>query len=466
MKPDLLRTIPKVDLLLEKAGARPDMAAAPYIHLLAAIRRTLADLRRDLRAGRAEAAPDLEALLRTVSLNLKEELTFSLRPVVNATGIVLHTNLGRSVLSEAAAGWVAQIASSYTTLEYDPLAGGRGSRQAHLETLLTRLTGAEAALAVNNNAAALLLIMAALCGGREIVVSRGELVEIGGSFRLPEILKQGGVRLREVGTTNQTTPADYAEALDPERVGGLLKVHPSNFRIIGYTRQPETAELAALAAARGLPLIYDLGSGLISGLEDLKISGEPTVAQVLAEGADLVCFSGDKLLGGAQAGLIVGRKNLVARLKTHPLARPLRIDKLTLAALEATLRLHLDPERARREIPTLAMIFAEPAELHARAERLKDLLTAADPTLVLEVVAVEGQTGGGAAPERPLPSWAVAVVHPRLSAERLEAALRGRDMPIVARIGHDRLLLDVRTIRPGQLPLVAEALADRNLAAG
>ncbi|MCL2029165.1 MAG: L-seryl-tRNA(Sec) selenium transferase [Deltaproteobacteria bacterium] len=455
MAPALLRSIPKVDLLLQGAAAVPDLAAAPRVHLLAAIRRTLAELRRDLLEGRIREAPGLEALLAAVRVHLEEETAHSLRPLVNATGVVLHTNLGRSILGRAAAARVAEIAAAYSTLEFDPRAGGRGSRQAHVENLLTRLTGAAAAMAVNNNAAALLLIMAAICGGREVIVSRGELVEIGDSFRLPEILAQGGVTLREVGATNKTTLADFAGAITRERSGGLLKVHASNFRIIGYTGQPTAAELASLAAARGLPLICDAGSGALG----IKLPGEPGLAELLAAGADLVCFSGDKLLGGPQAGLVVGRADLVARLKVHPLARALRIDKLCLAALEATLRLHLDPERAQREIPTLAMLQADAGELRARAEALKTALAAAAPALSLAVVEVEGQAGGGAAPEYPLPSWAVALGHPHFSAEGLDAALRRGTPPVVGRINRERLLLDVRTILPGQFALLAGAAA-------
>ena len=451
----LLRAIPKVDFLLRRAEAVPDLALAPRVHLLSAIRRTLAELRRDLLAGRLAAVPGLENLLAVVRGHLAEETAFSLRPVVNATGLVLHTNLGRSILGEAAAARVAEVAASYSNLEYDLHDGERGSRQAHVENLLASLTGGAAALAVNNNAAALLLIMAAVCGGREVIVSRGELVEIGDSFRMPEILAQGGVVLREVGATNKTTLADYAGAITPERSGGLLKVHPSNFRMIGYTHQPTVAELAHLASARGLPLICDAGSGAVG----LKMPGEPDPAELLEAGADLVCFSGDKLLGGPQAGLVVGRADLVARLRVHPLARALRIDKLCLAALEATLRLHLDPDQARRAVPTLAMLSVEIDELRARAEALRTSLAAAAPTLNLSVVEVEGQAGGGAAPEYPLPSWAVALTHPRLSAERLEEALRRGDPPVVGRIHRERLLLDVRTIRPGQFALLAGVAA-------
>jgi len=451
----LLRAIPKVDLLLKRAEDEPGLSSAPRVHLLAAIRRALADLRRDLLAGRLTALPGQEALMEAVRGHLAVETAMSLKPVVNATGVVLHTNLGRSILGQAVAARVAEIAASYSCLEYDRNSGERVSRQTHVENLLTRLFGGASALAVNNNAAALLLITAAVCGGREVIVSRGELVEIGDSFRLPEILAQGGVVLREVGTTNRTTLADYAGAIAPERSGAILKVHPSNFRLVGYTSRPTVAELASLASARGLPLICDIGSGAMG----LRLPEEPEPAEVLAAGADLVCFSGDKLLGGPQAGLVVGRADLMARLKSHPLARAVRLDKLCLAALEATLRLLLAPDQARRDIPTLAMLHADAGELRVRAETLKTELAAAAPALSLAVVETEGQAGGGAAPEYPLPSWAVAVTHPGLSAEALDAAFRRGEPPVVGRLHRERLLLDVRTIQPGQSALLAEAAA-------
>ncbi len=454
----LLRDIPKVDILLERAAGRPEFRDLPRVHLVEAIRRTLEDLRRHLLGGRLTAVPDEDFLLRRIAERAGEELAFSLRPVINATGVVLHTNLGRAVLSAEVAGHVAAVASSYSTLEYEVEAGVRGSRHAHLEKLLTRLTGAEAALAVNNNAAAVLLMMTALFSGRELIVSRGELVEIGGAFRVPDIMEQGGVRLRAVGATNRTRLADYARAVEPDRTGGILKVHTSNFRIIGYTEQTPLTELSELAHAKGLPLVYDQGGGVLVDLRPLGIPDEPTVREAVKDGADLVSFSGDKLLGGAQAGLIVGRREYIARMKAHPLARALRVDKLTLAALEATLKLYLDPEEAKRAIPTLAMLFAAPEDLERKARTLGRMIAGAAPQLTVEVMATDSQTGGGAAPEKPLPSWAVALKSDGLSEAVMEERLRRGDPPVIVRASQDRLILDVRTIRTDRFEVVAEAL--------
>ncbi len=455
---NLLRGIPKVDVLLELAAETPELEALPRVHLLEAIRRTLEDLRRQLLNGELDAVPKPGLLLRRIAERAEAELAFNLRPVINATGVVLHTNLGRAVLSAQVAEHVAAVASSYSTLEYDAAEGRRGSRHTHLEALLTRLTGAEAAMAVNNNAAAVLLIMTALFNGRELIVSRGELVEIGGAFRVPDIMEQGGVNLRPVGTTNRTRLADYARAVDPEKTGGVLKVHTSNFRIIGYTEQTSLTELAGLARAHNLPLVYDQGGGTLVDLGPLGIHDEPTVQEALQEGADLVCFSGDKLLGGAQAGLIVGRKEYIARLKSHPLARALRVDKMTLAALEATLKPYLDPEEAKRAIPTLAMLFATQAELREKAEHLGRVIAEAGLRLEVGVAGTESQTGGGAAPEKPLPSRAVTLKSDRLSAAALEEKLRRGEPPVIVRTAQDQLLLDVRTIQTEQFELIAEAL--------
>jgi L-seryl-tRNA(Ser) seleniumtransferase len=283
------------------------------------------------------------------------------------------------------------------------------------------------------------------------------LVEIGGSFRIPDIMRQGGVKLKAVGATNRTRLDDYARAIVPDRTGGLLKVHSSNFRIIGYAGQTSAVELAGLARENNLPLVYDLGSGALIDLQPLGFHDEPTVPLALKEGADLVCFSGDKLLGGPQAGLIVGRKNHIDKLKSHPLARALRVDKMTLAALEPVLRLYLEPEEAKRNIPVLAMLFATDEDLRGRAEQLRLILAEAAPHLTFSAVPAESQTGGGAAPEKPLPSWAVAVEGPNVSEVRLEEYLRLNEPPIVARTSQGRLLLDVRTIRPDQYPIIAKA---------
>jgi L-seryl-tRNA(Ser) seleniumtransferase len=361
--------------------------------------------------------------------------------VLNATGVVVHTNLGRAPLSQAALDSVLQAARGFSNLEYDLAEGRRGSRQDHAATVLRRLTGAESALVVNNNAGAVLLALAALAEGREVLVSRGELIEIGDGFRIPDVLARSGARLVEVGTTNRTRAADYERAVGPE-TGAILRVHPSNFRVVGFTERPRLEQLAQIAkrAARDLPVIDDLGSGAFLPLHD-----EPSARESLAAGADLVCFSGDKLLGGPQAGIAVGRAELVERLRRHPLQRALRADKLTLAALEGTLGLYLDPQRARREIPVLRMLEEPAANVRARAERMAGLVGGA----VEETVA---RVGGGALPLLELESYACAVE------EELAGPLRLAEPPVVGIVRDGRLLLDCRTLSDAEAEEAAAAV--------
>jgi len=377
---------------------------------------------------------DLEA-------GLREELAAAraprLRRVINATGVIIHTNLGRAPLAEKALERVREVARGYSNLEYDVSAGARGSRQDHVAESLRRLTGAEGALVVNNNAAAVMLALAALAEGREVLVSRGELIEIGDGFRIPDVLARSGARLREVGTTNRTRAADYAEAIGPE-TAVLLRVHQSNFRVVGFTEQPRLEDLAELARGHGLPLIDDLGSGAL-----VEIGDEPTPRASLAAGADLVCFSGDKLLGGPQAGIVVGRTDLVERLRRHPLQRALRADKLTLAALEATLRLALE---SPDEIPVLRML-REPAEtVRTRAERLARLVGG-------EVEETVARAGGGSLPLAELPSFACAIE------EELAASLRLADPPVIGIVRDGRLLLDCRTLTDSEVEETVAAVA-------
>jgi L-seryl-tRNA(Ser) seleniumtransferase len=360
--------------------------------------------------------------------------------VLNATGVIVHTNLGRAPLPDEAMERLREVGGGYSNLEFDLGSGTRGSRQDHVARILRRLTGAEAALVVNNNAAAVLLALAALAEGREVVVSRGELIEIGDGFRIPDVLARSGARLVEVGTTNRTRAADYERAVGPD-TALLLRVHQSNFRVVGFAEQPATAELAAVAARHGLPLVDDLGSGVLTQLPD-----EPSARDALAAGADLVCFSGDKLLGGPQAGIVVGRSELVERLRRHPLQRALRADKLTLAALEGTLVLYLDPVRALREVPVLRML-AEPTDaVHARAIRLAELTGGT----VEETVA---RVGGGALPLAELPSFACALD------EELATPLRLGEPAVVGVVRDGRLLLDCRTLSDAELDEAAAAVA-------
>ncbi|HEX2393541.1 MAG TPA: L-seryl-tRNA(Sec) selenium transferase [Solirubrobacterales bacterium] len=398
---------------------------------------------RDAVLAGGEAAGE-EVLLAAAAARLDDLRRPSLRRVINATGVVLHTNLGRAPLAPEAVARVAEVATGYSNLEYDLGAGRRGSRGAHVDALLRELSGAEAALAVNNNAAAVLLALSALVGDGEVLVSRGELVEIGGSFRIPDVLAQSGAMLVEVGTTNRTRVGDYAAAIG-ERTRAILHVHQSNFRIVGFTTQPQPGELAALARERGLAMIDDLGSGAPEAVHD-----EPTLAAAVAAGADLVCCSGDKLLGGPQAGLLAGRREAVERCGRHPLARALRLDKLQLAALEATLRAYR--ERGRAALPALAMIDAGEEELAARARRLAEAIGKR-----AAVGRDSGAPGGGSLAEVELEGPVCLVEPGTVGAEELLSRLRRHEPPVVARIVRDRVVLDPRTIAAAELEEVAAA---------
>ena len=425
-----LRDLPSVDRLL----AEPRLAAEPRALVLSAARAALERARAEIGAGRDPGDP-VELVLAELAAAGRPRL----RRVLNATGVIVHTNLGRAPLATAALERVADVGAGYSTLEYDLDAGGRGSRQDHVAPLLRRLTGADAALVVNNNAAAVLLALAALAEGREVLVSRGELIEIGDGFRIPDVLARSGARLVEVGTTNRTRAADYEQAVGPD-TAALLRVHQSNFRVVGFAGQPGLEELAGVAARHGLPLVDDLGSGAL-----LDFGDEPTAQASLAAGADLVCFSGDKLLGGPQAGIVLGRADLVERLRRHPLQRAVRADKLTLAALEGTLALCLDPERARAEIPVLRMLDEPLDAVRGRAERLAGLVGG-------EVEETIGRVGGGALPLAQLPGFACAVE------EELAVALRAGDPPVIGLLRDGRTLLDARTLSEADVDEVAAAV--------
>ena len=454
MDKSLLRHIPKVDELLAPVCALcPD---APAAAVTAAVRHTLDALRAGLLSGGIPEMPAAPALCAAAAEEVRRLRTPSLRPVLNATGVVLHTNLGRACLSARAAAAACAAAEHYSTLEYDVESGGRGLRNTHVETLLCQLTGAESAFVVNNNAAAVLLLLSALTAGGEVVISRGELVEIGGSFRVPDIMSACGTVLREVGTTNKTRIADYAAAIgEPTRA--LMKVHTSNYRIVGFTESVSREELAALAHARGLPVFEDLGSGSLLDMERLGIHGEPTVQGSVSAGVDVVTCSGDKLFGGPQAGVIVGKKKYVEVLKRHPLARALRVDKMTLAALEETLRAYAEG-RALAELPVLVQLSEAPEELRTRAQDLCTLLAARGVTA--ETVETEDCVGGGSVPTQTLMGYAAAVAPQSCRVDELERRLRRRVRPVVARIAQGRLLLCVRTLRADELDAVAAAVAE------
>ncbi|HEU4631193.1 MAG TPA: L-seryl-tRNA(Sec) selenium transferase [Gemmatimonadaceae bacterium] len=454
--PDPRRRLPAVGALLDS----PAFAALTALHPRAVVTDALREAIADAREGAASAGhlaaagrgEDPAEWARRVERVLARSGQPSLRRVLNATGVVLHTNLGRAPLAAAALDAVHECAAGYSNVEYDLARGERGSRYTHCAALLRELTGAGDALVVNNCAAALVLALNSLAAGAGVAVSRGELVEIGGSFRVPEIMERSGARLVEVGTTNRTHAADYVAALDAG-AAAIVKVHRSNFAISGYTAEASLAELAALADARGVPLVHDFGSGLLLDLAPFGLAGEPTVCDAVASGASLVVMSGDKLLGGPQAGIVLGRPELVARLRANPLARALRVDKLTLAALEATLALYRDPARARREIPALAMLTAPADELHERATRVAATLAGAGHAAT--VVPSEGAVGGGAFPTARLSSWAVA---PAGDAAVLVERLRAGRPPVVARVADGRLLVDLRSVPPADDAALAEAL--------
>ena len=419
-----LRDLPSVD---ELARTSSDPLAVD------AARTVLARAREHIKAGTAPG--DLRQWLEQELATVRAP---RLRRVINATGVIVHTNLGRAPLAEEALARLGDAARGYSNLEYDVAAGARGSRQSHVIPLLRKLTGAEAALVVNNNAAAVMLALAALAEGREVLVSRGELIEIGDGFRIPDVLTRSGARLREVGTTNRTRAEDYERAITPE-TALLLRVHQSNFRVVGFTERPSVAELAQVAQRHELPLVDDLGSGALVDLGD-----EPTAREALAAGADLVCFSGDKLLGGPQAGIVVGRMELVERLRRHPLQRALRADKLTIAALEGTLALYLDsPEK----IPVLRMLREGGEAVRARAERLARLVGG-------DVEQTVARAGGGALPLAELSSYACAVE------EELAAKLRASDPPVIALVRDGRTLLDCRTLADAEVDEVAKLIAE------
>jgi L-seryl-tRNA(Ser) seleniumtransferase len=436
-----LRDLPSVDRLLAEQGVRAVASEYGREAVVRAARRALARAREEIRAGFEPG--DLAA--RVVE-EAERGAAPRLRRVLNGTGVVVHTNLGRAPLAGEALERLAEIAAGYSNLEYDLATGQRGSRQDHVAGLLRDLTGAEAALVVNNNAAAVLLALAALAEGREVVVSRGELVEIGDGFRIPDVLARSGARLVEVGTTNRTRAADYERAIADE-TAVLLRVHQSNFRIVGFTEQPPLAELARLAERRGLVLVDDLGSGVLGGdrMRSGPYSDEPSALASLAAGAHLVCFSGDKLLGGPQAGIVCGRADLVERLRRHPLQRALRADKLTLAALEGTLALYRDPARALAEIPVLRMLSEPAGDVRARAERLAGLTGGSvEPTVA--------KAGGGALPLVEVESFACALD------ATLAEPLRTGEPPVVGVVRDGRLLLDCRTLADAEIEEAAAAV--------
>lgn len=446
---DRLRRLPAIDRVVR--GLSPD---APTTATTDAARLAVEDARRLVMSG--EPPPSLESVIENAERLLRERGTAFLQPIVNATGVLIHTNLGRVPLGREQLAAVTRVAGGYSNLEYDLEDGRRGSRYAHSTRLLYELTGAEASLVVNNNAAAILLVLAALCRDREVIISRGELIEIGGEFRIPDVMETSGAHLVEVGTTNRTHLSDYERAIGP-KTAAILKVHPSNYTVVGFTSSVETKELARLSRGRGVHFLHDLGSGFI----DLDggpawTATEPPIQASLSDGADLVMFSGDKLLGGPQAGIVVGRRELVEALKKHPMLRALRVDKMTLAALEATLHAYL--AGAGAELPLWEMAMRSPDDLETAARAIAQRVTEYTEISELKIEAVRSfaVAGGGSLPAAEVPSWALALTHGELSADELDRRMRGVVPPVIGRIQDDLLLLDLRTVFPEQ----AEALPD------
>jgi len=456
----LFRHLPSVDSALSALEPVKELQSLPRPLIKQLVNDFLDVCREEIRAG-AITEPSqlkLDVLLPRLTAFVRAQSRPHFRRVLNGTGVVIHTNLGRSLLAKPAIEAVAEACGHYSNCEFDLSTGRRGSRYSHVEKILCDITGAEAAMVVNNNAAAVFIMLETLARGREVIVSRGQLVEIGGSFRIPDVMAKSGAVLREVGTTNRAHVHDYESAINDE-TGALMRVHTSNFRVVGFTKEVSLAEMRVLGDKYNLPVIEDLGSGTLYALEGEGLLGEPTVQQVVAQGADVVSFSGDKVLGGPQAGIIVGRRECIDRIKQNPVNRAMRIDKMTLAALEATLRLYLDMGEARRQVPTLKMITASEEALKSKARRLAEAIRnrlgeAARVTMRKGV----SRVGGGAFPEYDLPGTVVAVAVRDVSADELREALLKTDPPLVARIEDEEFLLDPRTLDSTELKLVADAL--------
>ncbi len=462
-KKDLFYLIPKVDELLNDQRTHLLFERFPRAIIVDTVRFCIEEIRQEIISLDGEQIEgycfDENKLIQRIIEKVEITYSMNLKRVINATGVVIHTNLGRSLLSDEIREDVWNIASNYSTLEFNTESGTRGSRYAHIEGILSKLCGSEAAMVVNNNAAAVLLVLGALAKNKEVIVSRGQLVEIGGSFRIPEVMEQSGAKLKEVGTTNKTHLIDYERAIH-EDTGALLKVHTSNYKILGFTQEVLMSDLVLLGQKHNIPVIEDIGSGTLIDLSKYGLTKEPTVQESIAEGADIVTFSGDKLLGGPQAGIIVGKKKYIDMMKKNPLTRALRVDKLTLAALEATLRLYLDEKAVIRKIPTLHMLTMSFQEIE---EKAKNFLASIEALGLRDDVKIErgvSQVGGGAMPLEELPTLLIALKPSNKSVNKIESELRNRKIPIICRISEGRLLFDCRTIKKEEFDIIIEAFAD------
>ena len=453
-KNEILRKIPQVDELLKDEKLVSVVESTPHDFLVSCIREVIIDVRANI-LNDVESDIDKDGIIEKIKVKVTKKAQRSLRKVINATGTVLHTNLGRSVLSKNAANAITDIACNYSNLEYDVKLGKRGNRQSHIEKIVTDITGAESALVVNNNAAATVIVLAALAEGKEVIISRGELIEIGDSFRLPDVMAESKAILKEIGSTNKTKLNDYINAIDEEKTAVILKAHTSNYKIVGFTEQVHLKDLIPVGEKYNLPVVYDMGNGLIVDLNEYGID-EPTVKSLVSSGADVVLFSGDKLLGGPQAGIIVGKAKYITKMRKHPLARAFRVDKFTLAALNSTLFEYYDEKRAKKNIPILNMITISESELKLKAETIKDKLIKAinKKDVDIDIEEVKDQVGGGTAPDVYLGGWAVTLFIKDFAAEKIERKLREVDVPIIVRVAHDKIYFDVRTILDEDIDLI------------
>lgn len=453
---ELLRRIPKIDEMLQDEQLVFLLESHPRALVVEELRTLLDEIRQEILSGERTCLPEMDDLISQLGQRVGISNQFSLRRVINGTGVVLHTNLGRACLSQKTCDHIAEIAGGYSTLEYDVRAGERGSRHDHVEKLICSIIGAEAAMVVNNNAAATMLCLAALAKDKEVVVSRGELVEIGGSFRIPEIMEQSGAILKEVGATNKTHRRDYENAYNEETTGAFLKVHTSNYRIFGFTEEVTLPELVALGHEKGLPVIYDMGSGLMVDLSRYGVE-EPSAIAAMKTGIDLILFSGDKMLGGPQLGILAGKKEFIKKMKAHPLARAFRVDKMTLAAAEAVFKEYQDLKEVIHQNPVLRMITQSQEEMKQRAESLAEFIQKASPQLHCKVETCEDSVGGGSAPTSVLAGWSVEVSSDTIPAERIERKLRKHKIPVIVTIYKEKVHLHVRTMREEEVQIAADA---------
>jgi L-seryl-tRNA(Ser) seleniumtransferase len=448
-KQNLLSNLPSVDEILKSKQGVEWLNIYPRRYVLQAIREAIDLRRKEIIEGLAADFSE-EIMIADIGNMIEELSSYSLRPLINATGVVIHTNLGRSILSKKALENIQRVSESYSNLEYDIKEGKRGKRYTHVKRILREITGVEDALIVNNNAAAVLLCLNTLSKGKEVIVSRGELVEIGGSFRMPEIMAASGAILREVGTTNKTHLYDYEEAIN-ENTSLILKVHKSNFRVIGFSEEVFIEDLVSLGKKHQIPTMFDLGSGCLMDLRTFGIQDEPVVKDIVKSGIDITTFSGDKLLGGPQCGVIVGKREYIEKIQKNHLTRAMRIDKLTLAGIEATLMEYIDEEKAIRNVPTLKMLLQKPEELRGRANKIAKRLKREIQNAYIRVMSDSSRAGGGALPEVALPTYAVSIKSDEISVNELEERLRKSNPPIIARIKEDSLIIDARTIRDEDL---------------